>query len=92
MGRGKMIGYGHEAWVDLTSDGDALDFALRAVEWACGENADVGLARVPASTHSPTSLRRRDIQRAPLTQTIYLVSIVLWQNSGMDMIQEIMQR
>ena len=44
VGRGKMIGYGHEAWVDLTSDGDALDFALRAVEWACGENADVGLA------------------------------------------------
>ncbi len=44
VGRGKMIGYGHESWVDLTSNENALDFALRAVEWACGENAEVGLA------------------------------------------------
>ena len=39
-----MIGYGHESWVDLTSNEDALDFALRAVEWTCGQNAEVGLA------------------------------------------------
>ncbi len=40
VGRGKMIGYGHEGWIDSTNS----DFPLRAVEWVCGENAEVGLA------------------------------------------------
>ena len=44
VGKGKMIGYGHEAWVDLESNQTALTFALRAVQWACGPNANVGLA------------------------------------------------
>tara|TARA_B100000614_G_scaffold122144_1_gene109415 strand:+ start:2374 stop:6348 length:3975 start_codon:yes stop_codon:yes gene_type:complete len=44
VGRGKMIGYGHESWVDLSSNDSALIFSLRAVEWVCGSNASVGLA------------------------------------------------
>ncbi len=40
VGKGKMLGYGHESWVDATDH----SFSLRAVEWVCGENAEVGLA------------------------------------------------
>ena len=43
VGRGKMLGYGHESWVD-GHGGQETEFSLRAVEWACGENANVGLA------------------------------------------------
>ena len=39
VGRGKIVGYGHESWVD-----EDHDFTLRAVEWACGESASVGLS------------------------------------------------
>ena len=43
VGKGRMIGYGHEGWV--TGNGDAeTEFSLRAVEWVCGKDADVGLA------------------------------------------------
>ena len=43
VGRGKMIGYGHESWV--TGGGyEETEFALRAVEWVCGENSKIGLA------------------------------------------------
>lgn len=40
VGKGKMLGYGHESWVDNTNH----PFSLRAVDWVCGENAEVGLA------------------------------------------------
>ena len=43
VGRGKMLGYGHESWVDGAGE-EETQFSLRAVEWVCGENADVGLA------------------------------------------------
>ena len=43
VGRGKMLGYGHESWVDGAGEAET-EFSLRAVEWVCGENADVGLA------------------------------------------------
>ena len=43
IGRGKMLGYGHEGWVDGGGD-EETRFSLRAVEWVCGKNADVGLA------------------------------------------------
>ena len=43
VGRGKMLGYGHESWVDGAGPKET-EFSLRAVEWVCGENADVGLA------------------------------------------------
>ncbi len=43
VGRGKMLGYGHESWVDGAGVAET-EFSLRAVEWVCGENADVGLA------------------------------------------------
>ena len=43
VGRGKMLGYGHESWVDGAGE-EETEFSLRAVEWVCGENADVGLA------------------------------------------------
>ena len=43
VGRGKMLGYGHESWVDGAGVKET-EFSLRAVEWVCGENADVGLA------------------------------------------------
>ncbi|MEC7721070.1 MAG: M60 family metallopeptidase [Candidatus Thermoplasmatota archaeon] len=43
VGRGKMLGYGHESWVDGAGAAET-EFSLRAVEWVCGENADVGLA------------------------------------------------
>jgi hypothetical protein len=39
-GKGRILGYGHESWIASTSNA----FTLRAVEWVCGENADVGLA------------------------------------------------
>ena len=43
VGRGKMIGYGHEGWV--TGGGpEETAFSLRAVEWVCGKNAFVGLS------------------------------------------------
>ena len=40
VGKGKILGYGHESWVDYKDH----PFSLRAVEWVCGENAEVGLA------------------------------------------------
>ena len=43
VGRGKMLGYGHESWVDGAGV-EETEFSLRAVEWVCGENANVGLA------------------------------------------------
>ena len=43
VGRGKMLGYGHESWVDGAGV-EQTEFSLRAVEWVCGENANVGLA------------------------------------------------
>ncbi len=43
VGRGKMLGYGHESWVDGAGEAET-EFSLRAVEWVCGDNADVGLA------------------------------------------------
>jgi len=43
VGKGRMIGFGHESWV--TGNGPSeTDFSLRAVEWVCGEEAEVGLA------------------------------------------------
>ncbi len=43
VGRGKMIGYGHESWV--TGGGDEeTEFSLRAIEWVCGTNSMIGLA------------------------------------------------
>ena len=43
VGRGRMLGYGHESWVDGAGVMET-EFSLRAVEWVCGQNADVGLA------------------------------------------------
>ena len=43
VGRGKMIGYGHEGWVTGGGSQETI-FSLRAVNWVCGENADVGIA------------------------------------------------
>ena len=43
VGRGRMLGYGHESWVDGVGVKET-EFSLRAVEWVCGQNADVGLA------------------------------------------------
>ena len=43
VGKGRMLGYGHESWVDGGGP-DETEFALRGVEWVCGENAQVGLA------------------------------------------------
>ena len=43
VGRGKMIGYGHESWV--TGGGiEETEFSLRAIEWVCGKNSNIGLA------------------------------------------------
>ena len=39
VGRGKIVGYGHESWVT-----QGHDFTLRAVDWACGPSASIGLA------------------------------------------------
>ena len=44
VGKGRMLGYGHESWVVGNGGPDGLSFALGAVEWACGVGADVGLA------------------------------------------------
>ncbi len=44
VGKGRMIGYGHESWVYGSGGEEETEFSLRAVDWVCGENADVGLA------------------------------------------------
>jgi hypothetical protein len=43
VGRGKMIGYGHEGWVTGGGEEETA-FSLRAVNWACGNDANVGLS------------------------------------------------
>ena len=43
VGRGKILGYGHEGWVDGHGVAET-EFSLRAVSWVCGENAHVGLS------------------------------------------------
>ena len=43
VGKGKMLGYGHEGWVDGQGEKETM-FSLRAVEWTCGSNAIIGLA------------------------------------------------
>jgi len=44
VGKGRMLGYGHESWVYGSGGEEETTFSLRAVEWVCGENAVVGLA------------------------------------------------
>ena len=44
VGKGRMLGYGHESWVGGSGGIEETAFSLRAVEWVCGANADVGLA------------------------------------------------
>ena len=71
VGKGKIIGYGHESWVDLDSNQTALTFALRAVQWACGPDANVGLAvgagfdafsdELESEGHDPTSAHPDDL-------------------------------
>ena len=43
VGKGKMIGFGHEGWV---TGGGAQEtaFSLRAVNWVCGKDANVGIS------------------------------------------------
>jgi hypothetical protein len=43
VGRGKMVGYGHESWV-TGGESEETEFSLRAIEWACGKNSRIGLA------------------------------------------------
>ena len=44
VGKGKMLGYGHESWVYGSGGVEETAFSLGGVEWVCGKNADVGLA------------------------------------------------
>ena len=44
VGKGRMVGYGHESWVHGSGGDEETTFSLRAVKWACGDNAVVGLA------------------------------------------------
>ena len=44
VGKGRMVGYGHESWVSGGSGQTEEDFSLKVVEWVCGPEADVGLA------------------------------------------------
>jgi hypothetical protein len=39
VGKGKILGYGHEGWVATTHD-----FTMRAIDWVCDGGTDVGLA------------------------------------------------
>ena len=39
-----MLGYGHESWVYGSGGSEETAFSIGAVEWVCGNNADVGLA------------------------------------------------
>ena len=52
VGRGKMIGLGHESWVTQNHE-----FNFRAVEWVCGEAANVGLAYGAGFDHWEDELR-----------------------------------
>ena len=52
VGRGKMIGLGHESWVTQNHE-----FNFRAVEWVCGEDANVGLAFGAGFDHWEDELR-----------------------------------
>ena len=55
VGKGKMLGYGHESWVYGSGGVEETAFSLGGVEWVCGKNADVGLAYGPVSRDSKTS-------------------------------------
>ena len=44
VGKGRMLGYGHESWVYGSGGDEETTFALKAVEWTCGANAVIGLA------------------------------------------------
>ena len=44
VGKGRMLGFGHESWVYGSGGSEETEFSLGAVEWVCGTNADVGLA------------------------------------------------
>lgn len=44
VGKGRMVGYGHESWVYGSGGSVETAFSLRVVEWTCGSNARVGLA------------------------------------------------
>jgi len=52
-GKGRIVGFGHEGWVPYDTT-----FNLRAVEWVCGENADVGLAYGAGYDHFQDELER----------------------------------
>ena len=44
VGKGRMLGYGHESWVYGSGGSEETAFSIGAVEWVCGNNADIGLA------------------------------------------------
>ena len=54
VGRGKIIGLGHESWVTQNHE-----FNFRAVDWVCGAAANVGLAYGAGFDHWEDELRAK---------------------------------
>ena len=51
VGRGKMLGYGHESWITGGNTNQELTFSLQAVEWVCGKEANIGISYGSGLSH-----------------------------------------
>ena len=51
VGRGKMLGYGHESWITGGHTNQELMFSLQAVQWVCGKEAEIGISYGSGLSH-----------------------------------------
>ena len=51
VGRGKMLGYGHESWISGGHTTQELTFSLQAVQWVCGKEAEIGISYGSGLSH-----------------------------------------
>ena len=83
VGKGRMLGYGHESWVYGSGGVEETAFSLGAVEWVCGNNADVGLAYGAGFEGFQDELNQRATRSTyPCPRTIFLALTAFWMSSG----------
>ena len=81
VGKGKMIGYGHESWVHGSGGTEETEFALRAVRWPASRvHSKQHMAPVSKTPGRPRIRRAQRCQFCHSRQS--LVWIASWMSSG----------
>ena len=66
VGRGKMLGYGHESWITGGHTNQELMFSLQAVQWVCGKEAEIGISYGSGLSHYKDDLEILQIHQDEL--------------------------